>query len=211
MPVLLPPALCLPLPSRAPRCVLRVVPSGRPFPLPAGTPIHAVCAFRGFSPVALWDCAGCGLCVSALIHPRCTRLTPSGRCGAHTARGTCAGRRWTRSTQFVPLHVSCPGLVLRLFSTGGGGGPDPSPPCRALGLVSPPGRACVPGAVWCPGWRGGGRGGPLGRDAACVLPPLGCAGAEFSRGGFGGGGLVAARPSLCLPCTGTTAGFFCVA
>ena len=38
---------CFPLPApRVPRCVWRAVPSGCPLPSLAGTPFHAVCAFR---------------------------------------------------------------------------------------------------------------------------------------------------------------------
>ena len=45
---------CFPLPApRVPRCVWRAVPSGCPLPSLAGTPFHAVCAFRALGPVAL--------------------------------------------------------------------------------------------------------------------------------------------------------------
>ena len=81
------------LPSRPSRCVLRGVPSGCPFPLPAGTPFHAVCAFYGLRPVALWVRAPCPLGVGALMLPRRTCLSPQGRCGAGTMCGCGAGRR----------------------------------------------------------------------------------------------------------------------
>ena len=49
--------LCLPrfpLPAPCfPRCVRRAVPSGYPLSSLAGTPFHAVCAFRGRGAVAL--------------------------------------------------------------------------------------------------------------------------------------------------------------
>ena len=41
------------LSPRSPRCVWRVVPSGCPLSSPAGTPFHAVCAFRRLAAVAL--------------------------------------------------------------------------------------------------------------------------------------------------------------
>ena len=71
---LLPLGSCLPL--RPSPCVLRVVPPGFPFPSPAGTPFHAVCAFRGLGPVALWVRAAWPLPVCALVLPRRTRPPP---------------------------------------------------------------------------------------------------------------------------------------
>ena len=79
------------LPSRPSRCVLRVVPSGCPFPSPAGTPFSAVCAFCVLGPVAFWVCAACPLGVAAFVLPQCTRFP--GRCGTRTRRGSGAGRR----------------------------------------------------------------------------------------------------------------------
>ena len=64
-------ALCLPrfpLPaSRFPRCVWRAVPSGCPLSSLAGTPLHAVRAFRGLGPVALLAFPACPLCVCVLV------------------------------------------------------------------------------------------------------------------------------------------------
>ena len=62
--------LCLsrfPLPApRVPRCVWRAVPSGCPLPSLAGTPFHAVCAFRELGPVVLLVVPACRLRVCAL-------------------------------------------------------------------------------------------------------------------------------------------------
>ena len=59
--------LCLPgFPLPAPRflrCVWQAVPSGCPLSSLAGTPFHAVCAFRGLRPVALLVFPACPLCV----------------------------------------------------------------------------------------------------------------------------------------------------
>ena len=67
------------LPSRPSRCVLQVVPSRCPFPSPAGTPFHAVCALRGLGLVVLRVRAACPLGVAALVLPRRTRLFPPPR------------------------------------------------------------------------------------------------------------------------------------
>ena len=72
--------LCLPgFPLPAPRflrCVWRAVPSGCPLSLLAGTPFHAVCAFRGLGPVALLVLPACPLCVCALALLRRLRPPP---------------------------------------------------------------------------------------------------------------------------------------
>ena len=72
MPVLLSPSRCFSSPSRPSWCVLRSVPSGCPFPLPARTPFHAFCAFRGLGPVALQVRTACWcVCVCAGIPAVC--------------------------------------------------------------------------------------------------------------------------------------------
>ena len=72
--------LCLPrfpLPAQCfLRCVWRAVPSGCPLSSLAGTPFHAVCAFRGLGPVALLVFPACPLCVRALAHSRRPRPPP---------------------------------------------------------------------------------------------------------------------------------------
>ena len=72
---------CFPLPApRVPRCVWRAVPSGCPLPSLAGTPFHAVCAFRALGPVALPVVPACPFRVCALALSRCPGTH------AHTAR-----------------------------------------------------------------------------------------------------------------------------
>ena len=66
--------LCLsrfPLPApRVSRCVWRAVLSGCPLPSLAGTPFHAVCAFRELGPVALLVVPACPLHVCVLALPQ---------------------------------------------------------------------------------------------------------------------------------------------
>ena len=80
--------LCLsrfPLPApRLSRCVWRAVPSGCPLPSLAGTPFHAVCAFRELGPVALLVVPACPLRVCALALPRRPLPPPLGWCGPGT-------------------------------------------------------------------------------------------------------------------------------
>ena len=83
--------LLLPLGSSLPLhplwCVLRVVLPGYPFPSPAGTPFHAVCAFRRLGVVALRVRAACPLLVCALVLRRRSRPAPHPPvpCGARTS------------------------------------------------------------------------------------------------------------------------------
>ena len=58
------------LPSRPSRSVLRVVLPVCPFPSPAGTPFHSVCAFRRLGPLALRVRAACSSGGGALMLPR---------------------------------------------------------------------------------------------------------------------------------------------
>ena len=61
-----------PLPApRVPRCVWRGVPSGCPLPSLAGTPFHAVCAFRALGSVALPVVPARPFRVCALALSRC--------------------------------------------------------------------------------------------------------------------------------------------
>ena len=65
------------LPSKASLAVrVAAVPSGCPFPSPAGTPFHVVCAFYGLGLVGLRLRVACPLGVGVLALPRCTRLPP---------------------------------------------------------------------------------------------------------------------------------------
>ena len=84
----------LPLPApRFPRCVWRAVPSGCPLPSLAGTPFHAVYAFRGLGPIPFWYSPRV-LCVCVRSRSRGVRAPPPspGRCGARPSRGSEAGR-----------------------------------------------------------------------------------------------------------------------
>ena len=77
---------------RVARCVWRAVPSGCPLPSLAGTPFHAVCAFRVLGPVALLVVPACPLRVCALGLPRRLLPPPPGWCGVRTSRGPGTGR-----------------------------------------------------------------------------------------------------------------------
>ena len=196
--------LCLPrfpLPApRFPRCVWRAVPSGCPLSSLAGTPFHAVCAFRGLGPVALLVFPACPLRVCALALSRRPRPPPlpGWVWRAHLARSRC----WA---PVGPFHaVRAPPCVLPRSRAafgllgGGGGGRSRSPPAW-LGVVCPPWGGPVPGG------RGGGAacvpsspevrpGGPEGRGVALPrsvpLPSLGRqqSGCHWRRSGHGGRG-----------------------
>ena len=87
-------ASCLfrfPLPApRVPRCVWRAVLSGCPIPSLAGTPFHAVCAFRALGQVALPVVPACPFLVCALALSRCP--LPPRWCGVRISRGP--GKKW---------------------------------------------------------------------------------------------------------------------
>ena len=91
--------LCLPrfpLPApRSLRCVWRAVPSGCPLSSLAGTPFHAVCAFRGLRLVALLVFPVCPLCVCVCARALAASAPPPpspGWYAARTSRGPGAGR-----------------------------------------------------------------------------------------------------------------------
>ena len=79
---------------RVPRCLWRAVPSGCPLPSLAGTPSHAVNAFRELGPVALLVVPACPLRVSALVLPRRPLPPPLGgmACARRTVPALGAGR-----------------------------------------------------------------------------------------------------------------------
>ena len=105
--------LCLsrfPLPApRVPRCVWRAVPSGFPLPSLAGTPLHAVCAFRALGPVALLVVPACRLRVCALALPRrpLPPLLAGVACAPCAVPALGAGRAVPRG----PCPSACPALV----------------------------------------------------------------------------------------------------
>ena len=156
-----PPPWCPPPPSRSSRCVMRVVPSGVFLPLPAGTPFHAVSAFRRLGPVAFQVRAVCLLCVCALLLPRRTPPPPGSVWRAHRARflwGSQVGpfQAVFAPPRFVPRSRAPP------IWLGGGGWPGrfaPLPRSRWLapllvGLCS--GRSSVRRGVGGKNFRGGG-------------------------------------------------------
>ena len=223
--------LCLsrfPVPApRVPRCVWQAVPSGCPLPSLAGTPFHAVCAFRALGPVALLVVPACPFRVCALALPRRPPPPPWVVWLAHLA--------WSRHWVLVgPFHVvGAPPRVLpwSLAPSGvlGGGAPVPVPPylawgCGGGGRASPGGvPSTVARGVWgqalplprlpahwagCRGPRstccGRGRAGvgallcALGLHALWGLPAAGrVRGVRVPGGGLGGGGGVRRTPRLC--------------
>ena len=107
--------LCLyRFPHSAPRvlrCVWRAVLSGCPLPSLAGTPFHAVCAFRELGPVALLVVPACPLRVCALALPR--RLLPPNlggvACAPRAVPALGAGRAVPRGScpSVCPAPVPC--------------------------------------------------------------------------------------------------------
>ena len=134
-----------PLPApRVPRCVWRAVPSGCPLPSLAGTPFHAVCAFRGLGPVVLLVVPACPLRVCALALPPRLPSPPLGGV-AYAPRGVPAlgaGRAVPRG----PCPSACPAPVpCSVWLAWGGGGPVPVPPYLAWGCGG--GGRASPGGV----------------------------------------------------------------
>ena len=144
--------LCLsrfPLPApRVPRCVWRAVPSGCPLPSLAGTPFHAVCAFRELGPIAILVVFACPPAGSA---PPPSWLLWR----AQLARS----RHWAL---VGPFHVvrapprDLPWSLAQSGVLGGGGRSGPGSPLPGLGLCASRGAGpwrmpcggCVPR-----GWR----------------------------------------------------------
>ena len=149
--------LCLsrfPLPApRVPRCVWRAVPSGCPLPSLAGTPFHAVRAFRELGPVALLVVPACPLRVCALAPPWRPLPPPLGgvACAPRAVPALGAGRAVPRG----PCPAGCPAPVpCSVWRAWGGGGPVPVPPylawgCGGGGRASPGGVAStVARGIW---------------------------------------------------------------
>ena len=141
--------LCLsrfPLPApRGRRCLWRAVPSGCPLPSLAGTPFHAVCAFRELGPIALLVVPACLLRVCALALPRRPFPPPSWVVWrAHLARF----RHWAL---VGPFHVvrAPPRVLLRSLAPSGvlgGGRSGPGSPLPRLACT--PCEGCVPRGWW---------------------------------------------------------------
>ena len=144
-----PGAVSLPFPPpapRVPRCVWRAVPSGCPLPSLAGTPFHAVCAFRELGRVALLVVPACPLRVCALaLLRRPLPPPPLGgvACAPRAVPALGAGRAVPRG----PCPSACPAPVpCSVCRAWGGYGPVPVPPylswgCGGGGRTSPGGGA----------------------------------------------------------------------
>ena len=101
---------CFPLPApRVPRCVWRAVPSGCPLPSLAGTPFHAVCAFRALGPVALPVVPACPFRVCALALSRCPLPPPLG--GVARASRVVPALGAGRAVPLGPCPSACPAPV----------------------------------------------------------------------------------------------------
>ena len=184
---------------RVPRCVWRAVPSRCPLPSLAGTPFHAVCAFRVLGPVALLVVPACPLRVCALALPRRPLPPPLGgvACAPRAVPALGAGRAVPRG----PCPSACPAPVPCSVWRAWGGAVwsrfpptwlllrgasevrrSPSPDCpptgRAVGVRYP---RAVGAGVWV--W------GPNTVPLACMpcgsCVPRGWCGGGASPGGFG--------------------------
>ena len=129
-----------PLPAlRFLRCVWRVVPSGCPLSSLAGTPFHAVCAFRRLGPVALLVSPACPLYVFALALSRRPRPPPLPGLvwRAHLAQSRC----WALVGPFHAVRAF-PRVLPRSrapFGLLGGGAARSRFPLPGLGLRAPRG------------------------------------------------------------------------
>ena len=150
-----------PLPApRVPRCVWRAVPSGCPLPSLAGTPFHAVCAFRALGPVALLVVPACPfrVCALALSLRPLPPLLGGVACAPRVVPALGAGRAVPRG----PYPSACPAPVpCSVWRAFWGGRSGPGSPLLGLGL-------------W--GWRQGVPGGGAfyrcqGRLGSCAPPP----------------------------------------
>ena len=222
--------LCLsrfPLPApRVPRCVWRAVPSGCPLPSLAGTPFHAVCAFRALGPVALLVVPACSVRACALPLPRrpLPPLPGGVACAPRAVPALGAGRAVPRG----PCPSACPARVPCSVWRAWGGAVRSRLPPTWLGVVGvavgrprggcllllrgasavrrPPAPACPPTgrAVGARYPRVVGAGvrvwGPFSVPSACT-PCGGCAprggSVAFVCRGAGWGGGACAVPTVC--------------
>ena len=132
---------------RVPRCVWRAVLSGCPLPSLAGTPFHAVCAFRELGPVALLVVPACPLRVCALALPRRPLPPTLGGvvCAPRAVPALGAGRAVPRG----PWPSACPAPVPCSVWRASGGAVRSRFPPTWFGAVRPPWgwRKGVPGGV----------------------------------------------------------------
>ena len=133
--------LCLsrfPLPTpRVPRCMWRAVPSGCPLPSLAGTPFHAVYAFRELGPVAFLVVPACPLRMCALTLPRRPLPPPplgGVACAPRAVPALGAGRAVSRG----PCPSASPALVPRSVWRVWGGAVRSRFPPTWLRAVRPP-------------------------------------------------------------------------
>ena len=170
--------LCLPpFPLPAPRflrCVWRAVPSGCPLSSLAGTPVHAVCAFRGLGPVALLVFPACPLCVCALALSRRPRSPPPPLVGVARTPRVVPVLGAGRPVPLSPCPSACPASVPCSVWLAWRGWPGPVSPYLAWGCALPVGWVRVWGPVTnepCAlAWRavGAARGRPEGAPLAWV-------------------------------------------
>ena len=156
-------ASCLfrfPLPApRVPRCVWRAVPSGCPLPSLAGTPFHAVCAFRALGPVALLVVPACPFRVCALAVSRCPLPLPLG--GVARASRVVPALGAGRAVPRGPCPSACPAPVPCSVWRAWGGAVRSRFPPTWLGVVG--------AAAGRP--RGGAFDRCVGRLGSCAPPP----------------------------------------
>ena len=151
---------CFPLPApRVPRCVWRAVPSGCPLPSLAGTPFHAVCAFRALGPVALPVVPACPFRVCALALSRCPLPPPLG--GVARASRVVPALGAGRAVPRVPCPSACPAPVPCSVWRAWGGAVRSRFPPTWLGVVG--------AAAGRP--RGGAFDRCVGRLGSCAPPP----------------------------------------
>ena len=121
---------------RVPRCVWRAVPSGCPLPSLAGTPFHAVCAFRELGPVALLVVPACPLRVCVLALPRRPLPPPLGvvACAPREVPALGAGRAVRRGP--CPSACSAPVPCSVWRALGGGAVRSRFPPTWLSAVVA---------------------------------------------------------------------------
>ena len=142
---------CFPLPApRFLRCVWRAVPSGCPLSSLAGTPFHAVCAFRGLGPVALLVFPACPLCVCALALSRRPRPPPLPWVGVARAPRAVPVLGAGRAVPLSPCPSACPASFLCCVCLAWGGRPGPVSPYLAWGCALPAGLVRAWGPVTNP-------------------------------------------------------------